>query len=215
MQAKRLMLGNTGSMRITEPRIATVPSIIFAASMVAFAHSAYSKPSQAQLIIPGRRIGSLELRSYPAGQLPPGKPDASDAGMSHYHYLWVSHRREGRRVLTYTTIAAAVANAPVNGKPGVTIEAIRVTLPVFRTPAGVAVGSRLADARFRYRHLRPDPNLPNILVDQNGGIAFEFASGHPRPASRCIAVMVFRPGNPQVYGSKQAADFMNEVRIAH
>ena len=179
-------------------------------SLATFVQAAISHPSTTRTIVPGQRIGSLQLKSY-VGPLPLGKPDVSDAGMSHYHYLWVSKRHERGQTRTYTTFAAAVSNAALNGGRGETIGSIRVTSPYFRTTKGLSVGSTLADAKRRYSHLREDRDRTNVLIDARAGIAFEYSHPHPSSASRCIAITIFKPRNPQVFTAGQVNDLLSQV----
>jgi len=197
-------------MSILSMRASAAFVFVVSASIATSVHSANGSPYTAQSIVPGQRIGSLQLKSY-TGSLPLGKPDASDAGMSHYHYLWVSKRHERGQTRTYTTFAAAVSNAAINGGRGERIGSIRVTSPYFRTASGISVGSTLADAKRRYSHLVPDRDRTNVLIDARAGIAFEYSRPHPSSSSQCIAITVFKPRNPQVFTADQVKDLLSQV----
>ena len=197
-------------MCINRSSAAVICCMTIAASMALLAGPSDGRPSSTRTIVPGYRIGTLQLKSY-TGQLPLGKPDASDAGMSHYHYLWISKQREHHQMRTYTTFAAAVSNSPINGGPGQTIESIRATSPFFHTVNGIAVGASLATVKRRFRHLRQDPDRANILIDSGAGIAFEYATAHPTAASRCVAITVFNSHHPQVFDAAQIKDLVNQA----
>ena len=160
-----------------------------------------------RLIVPGKSIGNIGLRTYPHG-LPLGKPYASDAGMSHYHSVWIARRREGRRVVTDTTTVASVSNAALTGGPGEAVQCIRVTSPYFRTSWGLSTGSTLARIRTFERGLKPADGQPSVLEAAKSGIAFEFARPDLTPRSRCIAISVFCPGSPVIMDRTQVADLL-------
>jgi hypothetical protein len=180
-------------------------------SMIAV-RSLEARPSS-WILIPGDRAGVLRLQSYPT-ELPLGKADFSDAGMSHYVDMWVSKERDARGLPVNTVVARSVSNGPINGGPGERVECVRVTSPRFRTPDGVGPGSTYATVVRRYPHLSQERGYPTVLSNLRRGIAFEFGSAHPQSADRCVAVSIFAKGAVPSFDAKQVSEMIREWKKA-
>jgi len=140
-------------------------------------------------LVPGNRAGSLHLGSYPKG-LPLAEADYGDAAMGHYIEMWVSKLRNRAGMPLDTLVTESLSNGP-SGRPGVTLFYVRVTSPRFHDRHGLSTRSTFASIRRLYRRLQPTENKPAILSDDARGIAFEFATAHPAPTSRCIAISIY------------------------
>ena len=166
-------------------------------TMLAFAGlcgaaSVSAAPVNRFLIVPGRSIGQTALGpngSAELKRLPP--PVASDNGMMQTRLVWTSHA-SGRTDTLFIHGVRNGALAHVKPVGGTTIDTIRITSPQFHTRSGISTKSTLAEVRRRFPRIRRDRFHPQLFVDAQCGIAFEFPQP-PKPASRCLGISIFPP----------------------
>ena len=134
-------------------------------------------PDSAYLIVPGQRIGKVELgMSAETLNNILGKADSGDAAMGKALSFWVSKPGNGPReyLAVYT-----VNNFDGSGNPP-QVQQVQVTSPQFTTANGISTGEVLSKIRKQFNSLKPMAYYTNeqnqqvyIYDDQPQGIAFE------------------------------------------
>ncbi|MEO7715995.1 MAG: hypothetical protein ABIY70_07325 [Capsulimonas sp.] len=165
-------------------------------------------PHGSHWIVPGRSIGQTALGSEGAktlARLP--RPTIAESGMSHLRIVWVSREARGVR---NTLFIQVVSNGVLNRRPsnGLTINAIRITSPWYRTHGGLATGATLAQIRRQYPQIRPTDSQRMIFDSRGQGIAFEFAHSAVS-GSRCIAIMIHPRGDTHTASAEQVAALLH------
>ncbi|MBF9255187.1 hypothetical protein I2I11_17955 [Pontibacter sp. 172403-2] len=151
-------------------------------------------PDSAYLIVPGQRVGQVEL-GMPAAVVNNilGKADSGDAAMGKALSFWVSKTGNGPREY----VAVYTVNDFDGSGDGPKVDQVQVTSPQFKTIDGTGTGDALSQIRKQFSHLRPLAYYTNqknqqvyIYDDQPQGIAFEITVAD----SLCTAITVHRQG---------------------
>ncbi|GAB3822843.1 hypothetical protein [Pontibacter rugosus] len=148
----------------------------------------------AYLIIPGKRIGQVEVgMAGSALSATLGKPDSTDAAMGKALLYWTNQKTDQPQhyLVVYTEADFG------SDKPTPTVKQIQVNSPQFQTPEGISTGKPLSEIRQKYSQLEPlayyqnDAKQRVYLYDsQPEGITFEVAL----PDSLCTAITVHEKG---------------------
>jgi hypothetical protein len=153
---------------------------------------ALALPPPAQLVVPGRSLGSLHLGADIATSLPHlGPADYSDAAMQKAWATWYGQGHPPAQLDVYTAL--------VPGRDAhKTVQVVRATSTYFRLANGLRNGSTLTQIRAAYGRLPLAttyrlPAGPRYLYDDvQRGIAFELDG--PAAGSHCRALLIHLPG---------------------
>lgn len=159
--------------------------------------------SSNQMIIPGKRIGNIELGA-PANTLEKllGKPDISDAAMGKAWLTWYAKKRDEHNNRNSIDVFTTYADSTMQEK---TVQQIRITSPGYSTANGVDVYDGLASIQQKFpdaartghfRELNGD-RIFTVYDDLRNGIAFEFVDANSQKI--CVGIIVHLPGK-QVRG---------------
>jgi hypothetical protein len=167
-------------------------------------------PTPAQLVVPGRGIGSLRLGTDPAVSLPPlGPPSVTDGAMLKAWATWYGKGRPPVQLDVYT--------APPPGDDGShkSVQVVRATSTYFRLDNGLRNGSTLTQIRAVYGQL-PLATTYHLAAgtrylydDVRRGIAFE--TDGTAASSHCRALIVHVPGRAVAQTNLPLASYLKEL----
>jgi hypothetical protein len=165
-------------------------------------------PTPAQLVVPGRSIGSLRLGTDPAVSLPPlGPPATTDGAMLKAWATW--YGQPASQLDVYT--------APPPGDDGShkSVQVVRATSPFFRLANGLRNGSTLTQIKAVYGRLplattyRLAVGTRYLYDDVARGIAFE--TDGTAAGSHCRALIVHLPGRAVAQTNLPLASYLKEL----
>jgi hypothetical protein len=173
-----------------------------------------SAPTPAQLVVPGRSIGSLRLGTDPAIALPPlGPPGNTDGAMLKAWATWYGQGQPPAQLNVYT--------APPPGDDGShkSVQVVRATSTYFRLVNGLRNGSTLTQIRAAYGRLplatiyRLAAGTRYLYDDVARGIAFE--TDGTAAGSHCRALIVHLPGQAVAQTNLPLASYLKELPMRH
>jgi len=150
-------------------------------------------PPPAQLVVPGRSLGSLKLGADVATLATYGPPDYSDAAMQKAWATWYGTGHPAAQLDVYSTMVPGRDTHK-------SVQVVRATSPYFRLANGLRNGSTLHQIQECYGRLPLASSYqlkagPRYLYDNVPlGIAFELDG--QRSTSICRALVVHLPGQP-------------------
>lgn len=169
-------------------------------------------PTPAQLVVPGRSIGSLRLGTDPAVSLSPlGPPGNTDGAMLKAWATWYGQGRPPAQLDVYT--------APPPGDDGShkSVQVVRATSTYFRLANGLRNGSTLTQIRAVYGRLplattyRLAAGKRYVYDDVARGIAFE--TDGTAVSSHCRALIVHLPGRAVAQTNLPLAGYLTELPL--
>jgi hypothetical protein len=169
-------------------------------------------PTPAQLVVPGRSLGSLRLGTDPAASLPPlGPPANTDGAMLKAWATWYGQGRPPAQLDVYT--------APPPGDDGShkSVQVVRATSTYFRLANGLRNGSTLAQIKAVYGRLplattyRLAAGTRYLYDDARRGIAFE--TDGTANSSHCRALIVHLPGQAVAQTKLPLAGYLTELPL--
>jgi hypothetical protein len=175
---------------------------------------AVSLPTPAQLVVPGRSIGSLRLGTDPAVSLPPlGPPSVTDGAMLKAWATWYGKGQSLAQLDVYT--------APPPGDDGShkSVQVVRATSTYFRLANGLRNGSTLTQIRASYGRLpvattyRLAAGTRYLYDDVRRGIAFELDG--TAASSHCRALIVHLPSRAVAQTNLPLASYLKELPMRH
>jgi hypothetical protein len=171
-------------------------------------------PTPAQLVVPGRSIGSLRLGTDPAISLPPLGPSATtDGAMLKAWATWYGQGKPASQLDVYT--------APPPGDDGShkSVQVVRATSAFFRLANGLHNGSTLTQIKAAYGRLplaityRLAAGTRYLYDDVAHGIAFE--TDGTAAGSHCRALIVHLPGRAVAQTNLPLASYLKELPMRH
>jgi hypothetical protein len=169
-------------------------------------------PTPAQLVVPGRSIGSLRLGTDPAVSLPPlGPPAVTDGAMLKAWATWYGQGKPASQLDVYT--------APPPGDDGShkSVQVVRATSTFFRLTNGLRNGSTLTQIKAVYGRLplaityRLAVGTRYLYDDVAHGIAFE--TDGTTAGSHCRALIVHLPGRAVAQTNLPLASYLKELPV--
>lgn len=173
---------------------------------------ARKQPVEDNLIIPGERVGRIYLGmddSLIAKLL--GNPDSGNAAMGKAWMTWESGRDEHNNA-TQLEIFTTYSDNTMRQK---TVQQIRTTSSKFRTPAGLAVYSSLADLQRVHSDLKKvatyaaDNRPLSLFDDEAQGIAYEVVTAGNQEL--CTAIIIYPKGKSVFTGYRLLYPELQEV----
>lgn len=167
-------------------------------------------PTPAQLVVPGRSLGSLKLGADVATLAPYGPAAYGDNAMQKGWSTWFGEGHPPAQLDVYSTMIPGQDTHK-------SVQVVRATSPYFRLANGLRNGSTLHQIRECYGQLPLTATYqlktgPRYLYDDvPRGIAFELAG--QASTSQCWALVVHRPGQAaaKIYLAMQA--YLPEVPV--
>ncbi|MCC9168358.1 hypothetical protein [Pontibacter harenae] len=158
--------------------------------------TAPAPPDSAYLIVPGNRVGHVQLGIPSNDELKSmlGKADSSNAAMGKALMFWLSTSGSGAQdyLTVYTTADFSGANEGQH-----IVEQVQVTSPKFRTEGQIGTGKAFAQIRQQFPRLQPlayytNSNKQQVYLydDVQLGITFEITL----PDSTCNAITIHQKG---------------------
>ncbi len=184
--------------------ISLVTLLLLGSSRTSVAVPVHQGQRQATVaIVPGKRIGSVNLGAHDGTLKWLGSESSSDAGMMHVWYTWLHAKiapgtsRCGARMDVFLT--------PTAGGDGTQkqVDEIRTTSSLYRTRNGIHVGSSLHSILRAFPCVRPTgavikqrgKHRARYYDDVKAGIAFEVEENHGKWADgTCVSIIVHPKG---------------------
>lgn len=168
-------------------------------------------PTPAQLVVPGRSLGSLRLGADALTALAPlGPTGYDDAVMMKAWSTWYGQGHPAAQLDVYTTLVPGQDAHKL-------VQLIRATSTYFRLANGLRNGSTLRQIQACYGRLplTMTYTLPAgtryLYDDVARGIAFELNG--PQATSRCQALVVHRPGQAVKQTHLSMPIYLKEVPV--
>ncbi len=164
-------------------------SLLLTSWLASFAAASPTPP--AQLVVPGRSLGSLKIGADVATLATYGPPDYSDAAMQKAWATWFGSGHPAAQLDVYSTMVPGQDTHKA-------VQAVRATSTYFRLANGLRNGSSLHQIRECYGRLPLAASYqlkagPRYLYDNVAlGIAFELDG--QASTSTCRALVVHQPG---------------------
>lgn len=147
----------------------------------------------AQLVVPGRSLGSLKLGADVATMASYGPADYGDAAMQKAWATWFGTGHPPTQLDVYSTLIPGQDTHK-------SVQVVRATSPYFRLANGLRNGSTLHQIQACYGRLplassyQLKTSLRYLYDDVQRGIAFELDG--QASTSHCRALVVHLPGQP-------------------
>ena len=152
---------------------------------------AATSPTPAQLVVPGRSLGSLKLKADVATMAAYGPADYSDAAMMKSWATWFGQGHPAAQLDVYSTMLPGQDTHK-------SVQAVRATSTYFRLATGLGNGSTLRQIQAGYGRVplamtyTLKAGTRYLYDDVQRGIAFELDG--QRGSSICRALVVHLPG---------------------
>jgi hypothetical protein len=164
----------------------------------------------AQLVVPGRSLGSLKIGADVAAMAAYGPADYGDAAMQKAWATWFGSGHPAAQLDVYSTMIPGQDTHK-------SVQVIRATSAYFRLANGLRNGSTLRQIQAYYGKLPLATSYqlktgPRYLYDDvKRGIAFELDG--QKSASHCRALVVHQPGQAAVKTYLAMPVYLKEVPV--
>lgn len=182
---------------------------LFVTSWLAFSLPA-AAPTPAQLVVPGRSLGSLQLGADVATMAAYGPAAYGDAAMQKGWATWYGSGHPAAQLDVYSTLVPGQDTHK-------SVQVVRATSTYFCLANGLRCGSTLRQIQASYGKLplatsyELKAGTRYLYDDVKRGIAFELDG--QASTSHCRALVVHRPGQAAAKTYLPMADYLPEVPV--